>query len=256
LPDGFPNPLPNAGGVQTPLPELPFDDLGAPPADNPFPVKKVPSVPDASAPGSRPEGDDGPPQASPDLFPETRPGSGKLPTPKSPLGVPDNIDDLFSPPQTPPPNTKVPSTLPPAKIPATPLPNLKDTPATKNRETLPEPDNKPAPKPTLPNFPSDETPSLESIPDLFPESKEKPSDPNDNEKLPSVPELFKDSSYEKLKRMPESHAKLSFRRVLPVSGVEEPALRVQPAGGSVDFSESLYETEQIGAGSSLRFAPR
>jgi hypothetical protein len=242
LPESFPSPLPNnTGQAPTPLPELPLD--GTLPEDDPFPVKPVPSTPEN--PQDSPLGvpDDGPPQASPDLFPETKPGSGKLPAPKTPLAVPENIDDLFTPPSTEAPNSKVPSTLPPEKSPAKPLPNKTEpTTSPKKAETLPEPGNTPAPKTSKPELPFEDTPSLEDSPDLFPESNKKP-DPKEKgkEKQPEPPKLFEDSSYQELNRVPESHASVKFGTILPVSAVNDTVLRVQPAGGTIELQQGQYQ---------------
>lgn len=254
LPDNFPNLLPNnPGPIRTPLPELPLDGLGTEPEDNPFPVKKVPSTPD----NMPTEPDDGPPKVSPDLFPESRPNTGK-PAPKSPVVVPDNIDDLFSPPKSDPPNSKVPSTLPPAKPPATPLPNLEDE---KSSETLPEPEDKPAPKTSKPTVPFEETPSLEDSPDLFPEPNKKPADTKEKEKQPSVPKLFEDSSYNHLRPVSESHATVRFGQIMPVTAINDVGFKVQPAGGTVELQEwpiegGLYDTTPTRVEPSLRILPR
>lgn len=235
LPESFPSPLPaNTGQAPTPLPELPLD--GTVPEDDPFPVKPVPSTPDTPQDSPLSVPDDGPPQASPDLFPETRPGSGKSPAPKTPLAVPENIDDLFTPPTTQAPSTKVPSTLPPTKSQVNPVPNkTESTTPPKKAETLPEPETTPAPKTSKPTLPFEDTPSLEDSPDLFPESNTKPADSKEKskEKQPEVPKLFEDSSYEDLQRVPESHASIKFGNILPVSAVNDSVLRVQPAGGTV-----------------------
>jgi hypothetical protein len=258
LPENFPSPLPNnTGQAPTPLPELPLD--GTLPEDNPFPVRPVPSTPDSSPETMPQDPDDGPPQVSPDLFPETRPGSGKTPAPKTPLVVPDNIDDLFTPPRTEAPNSKVPSTLPPAKSPAKPLPNLDEpTASPKKAETLPEPKTQPDPKTSKPPTPFEETPSLEDSPDLFPESNKKPADSKEKEKQPEAPKLFEDSSYRKLNQSPESHAYVKFGSILPVSAVQEPILRVEPAGGTVELQDEVSWPELYPASPvqpSLRFLP-
>ena len=269
LPDAFPNPLPEPGNLPPALPDLPSNETDLPPTEDfPFPVKPVPSSPPDEEPTNplRDPSDSSDPTVSPDLFPESKPktpSGEKKPAPTSekspPLVVPEKIDDLFNQSEKTEPDDSAPAD---SKLPND-FPSFENGPSPKQPEALPEPERKTPmsdPEPKLfdqneqeTSPPPREPNRIPALPPLNGPNKESPapkSEPDDSE----IPKLFEDSSIQlepEPRLQSEDHSTLRFGRVIQTSAEEDPILRVNPAGGTVDLGGGFY-----GAGQTLPGPPQ